>query len=57
MSVALRFRRVVRPGAGARLRAAVALIVIALLIGAAAAGVLGLAVWGIAAAVRHAAGN
>ncbi|MGH9056822.1 MAG: hypothetical protein ACRDYY_13335 [Acidimicrobiales bacterium] len=47
----------VRPGGAVRLRSAIALIVIALVVGATAAGVLGLAVWGIAAAVRHAAGS
>jgi hypothetical protein len=41
----------------ARVRAAVVLILIALVIGMAMAGTLSLLVWGIAAAIRHAANN
>jgi hypothetical protein len=40
-----------------RVRSAVALILIALIMGAALASVLGLAVWGIATAVHHASSN
>jgi hypothetical protein len=40
-----------------RMRSAVALVLIALILGAAIASVLGVAVWGIATAVHHATSN
>jgi hypothetical protein len=50
-------RVIPRTGIFARVRAGVALVVIAVAIGVGLAATLGLAVWGVAAAIHHAASN
>jgi hypothetical protein len=50
--------RVIPPTSGlVRFRSAVALVLIALIMGAAIASVLGVAVWGLATAIHHASSN